>query len=58
MEPWHVDREATQQSCVSGAVRMVAEVRPDYPSDWPAICAVARKLDIGTTETRSIAASS
>jgi len=40
------------------AVRMVAEVRPDYPSDWPAICAVARKLDIGTTETRSIAASS
>jgi hypothetical protein len=23
------------------AERMVAAVRPDYPSDWPAICAVA-----------------
>jgi transposase len=33
------------------AVRMVAEVRPDYPSDWPAICAVAEKLGIGTAET-------
>ena len=33
------------------AVRMVAEVRPDYPSDWPAICAVAKKLGIGTAET-------
>jgi transposase len=30
---------------------MVAEVRPDYPSDWPAICAVAKKLGIGTAET-------
>jgi transposase len=30
---------------------MVAEVRPDYPSDWPAICAVAEKLGIGTAET-------
>ncbi len=26
------------------AVRMVAEVWSDYPSDWPAICAVAAKL--------------
>ena len=33
------------------AVRTVAEVRPDYPSDWPAICAVAKKLGIGTAET-------
>jgi len=33
------------------AVRMVAEVRPDYPSDWPAIVAVAEKLGIGTAET-------
>ena len=32
------------------AVRMVAEVRPDYPSDWPAIVAVAAKLGIGTAE--------
>ena len=30
---------------------MVAQVRPDYPSDWPAICAVAEKLGIGTAET-------
>ena len=33
------------------AVRMVAEVRPDYPSDWPAIVAVAGKLGIGSAET-------
>ncbi len=33
------------------AVRMVAEVRPDYPSQWSAICAVASKLGIGTPET-------
>jgi transposase len=33
------------------AVRMVAQVRPGYPSDWPAICAVAEKLGIGTAET-------
>jgi transposase len=30
---------------------MVAEVRPDYPSDWPAICAVASRLGIGSAET-------
>lgn len=33
------------------AVRMVAEVRREYPSDWPAICAVAQKLGIGSAET-------
>ncbi len=33
------------------AVRMVAEVRPEYPSDWPAINAVARRLGIGLAET-------
>ena len=33
------------------AIRMVAEVRPEYPSDWPAICAVAAKLGIGSAET-------
>jgi len=32
---------------------MVAQVRPEYPSDWPAICAVAEKLGIGTAETLS-----
>ncbi|HEX3722599.1 MAG TPA: IS3 family transposase, partial [Nitrolancea sp.] len=26
------------------AVRMVAEIRPDYGSQWAAICAVAGKL--------------
>jgi len=33
------------------AVRMVAEVRPEYPSDWPAIKAVAGRLGIGSAET-------
>ena len=32
-------------------MRMVAEVRPDYPSQWAAICAVASKLGIGAPET-------
>jgi transposase len=30
---------------------MVAEVTPDYPSQWVAITAVAQKLGIGTAET-------
>jgi transposase len=30
---------------------MVAEVRPEYPSDWPAIKTVAAKLGIGSAET-------
>lgn len=29
------------------AVRMVAEIRPDYPSQWAAICEVAGKLGVG-----------
>jgi transposase len=33
------------------AIRMVAEVRPEYPSDWPAIKAVAGRLGIGSAET-------
>jgi len=33
------------------AVRMVAEVRPQYPSEWAAITAVAGMLGIGTAET-------
>jgi transposase len=32
-------------------VRMVAEVRPSYRSQWAAITAVAEKLGIGTAET-------
>ena len=33
------------------AVRMVAEVRPNYESDWAAITAAAARLGIGTAET-------
>ena len=33
------------------AVRMVAELRRQYPSQWAAITAVAQKLGIGTAET-------
>jgi transposase len=33
------------------AVRMAAEMRPEYSSDWPAIVAVAGKLGIGDAET-------
>jgi transposase len=30
---------------------MVAEVRPNYPTEWAAMKAVAAKLGIGTAET-------
>jgi transposase len=33
------------------AVRMVAEVAPQYGSQWAAICAVAGKLGVGAPET-------
>ena len=33
------------------AVRMVAEVRPDYPSEHAAMIAVAQMLGIGSPET-------
>ena len=33
------------------AVRMVAEARPKYPSQWAAITAVTGMLGIGTPET-------
>ena len=33
------------------AVRMVAEVRSDYDTEWSAMKAVAAKLGIGSTET-------
>jgi transposase len=39
------------------AVRMVAQVRPEYPSDWPAIRAVAEKLGIGDRGEYSLARS-
>lgn len=33
------------------AVRMIAEVRPDYPSEWSAMKAVATKLGVKHAET-------
>jgi transposase len=33
------------------AVRMVAEIRPQYTSEYAAICVVAKKLGITTPET-------
>jgi transposase len=33
------------------AARMVAEVRPNYESDWAAITAVAAKLEVSTAKT-------
>lgn len=36
------------------AVRMVAEVAPQYGSQWAAICSVAGKLGIGSAETLRI----
>lgn len=33
------------------AVRMVAQLQPEYPSDWSAIRAVAAKPGIGSAET-------
>ncbi|KPI00468.1 hypothetical protein OK006_8283 [Actinobacteria bacterium OK006] len=33
------------------AVRMVAEIRPNYSTEWAAMKAVAAKLGIGTAET-------
>jgi hypothetical protein len=35
MEPWDVDRVAIPPELRERAVRMVAQVRPEYPSDWP-----------------------
>ncbi len=33
------------------AVRMVAEIRPNYPTEWAAMKAVAARLGIGAAET-------
>jgi transposase len=33
------------------AIRMVAEIRPDYPTEWAAMKAVASKLGVGSAET-------
>jgi transposase len=35
------------------AVRLVAEVRPEYPSQWAAVTAVAGMLGIGRSESLS-----
>src|SRR5919112_2608254 len=42
----HYPRELRER-----AVRMVAEVTPNYDSQWAAINAVAQKLGVGTAET-------
>ncbi len=36
------------------AVRMVAEVTPNYDSQWAAINAVAQKLGVGTAELKRL----
>ena len=51
MEPWDVEQTNYPPELRERAVRMVAKVRPDYPSDWPAICAVASRLGVGSAET-------
>ena len=51
MEPWDVDRETTRRSCVSERSGWSPRCGRSTPSDWPAICAVAEKLGIGTAET-------
>lgn len=33
------------------AVRMVAETRPDHPTEWAAMRSVAEKLGVGSAET-------
>ena len=35
MELWDVEEATTRPELRERAVRMVAEVRPEYPSDWP-----------------------
>ncbi|GIH73299.1 hypothetical protein Mth01_55520 [Sphaerimonospora thailandensis] len=42
IESWHV-LPPTRPSFAS-AVRMVAEIRPNYPTEWAAMKAVAAKL--------------
>ncbi|RPK57104.1 hypothetical protein EES43_22795 [Streptomyces sp. ADI96-02] len=32
-------------------MRLVAEVRPEHPTEWAAICSVAGRLGIGAAET-------
>ena len=47
----HGTSEQVPAGAAERAVRMVAEVRPDYDSQWAAICAVSGKLGIGSAET-------
>jgi transposase len=51
MESWGRQRANYPPELRERAVRMVAEVRADYPSEWAAIGAVAQRLGIGSTET-------
>ncbi|RVX46051.1 transposase [Nonomuraea polychroma] len=50
MESWRV-RPLTHPNFVSARVRMVAEIRPNYPTERAAMKAIAAKLGIGTAET-------
>jgi hypothetical protein len=47
---WHLQASIPKE-LRDRSVRMVAEVRPDYPSQWAAISAVAGELGIGASET-------
>lgn len=49
IESWHV-RPPTPPALRERAVRMVAEIRPNYPTEWAAMKAVAAKLGIGAAE--------
>jgi transposase-like protein len=51
MELWDVDHRTIRRSCASARSGWSPRCGPDYPSDWPAIVAVAEKLGIGTAET-------
>jgi transposase len=44
-------RSSCPQELRERAVRMVAEIRPNYETEWAAIGAVAAKLGIGSSET-------
>jgi transposase-like protein len=51
MEPCDLEEATTRASCGSARSGWPPKVRPEYPSDWPAICAVAQRLGIGSAKT-------
>lgn len=44
-------RQRYPQEIKERAIRLVAEVRDEYDSEWAAMASVASKLGIGSTET-------